>query len=607
MFRAWSIRKAVLALVAVTAAVAFLGLRANDMLDPEFLSAVIMESQPDTAPPNSRMQVMRMVEDAVAALNNAAEIAPSLDVRKSLATVEAARMIGTASGQSSPDLTKAESLAQGGPELAIDSSHAALCKVVETAAVSHGLPTDFLSRLLWQESSFRVDAVSPVGALGIAQFMPVTAAERGLADPLDPGQAIPASADFLSDLVERFGNLGLAAAAYNAGPRRVWEWLSGTGGMPEETRSYVAKITGLPVEYWRDQLPLAHEEGQPERPRLTPCTQVIAELASPLPAGEPVEPDADPHAGSELEMADAHDYDREARKLVGDAGEKEEPAAAEQEGQTPTVTSAQSAAAPNRPVGETAMSVEMRPAEQLTSSSALMREPVSEPEPVAESVVSPEPADPPAEQSAAVPGGNSEFDQSGADEALRTNPEPSPPELAAIPPQPEMPAPGSNEAASSPKPWGVQLVANPSEAAALASYRDLQKVHPDVLGSEEPLILRKPNPGMGAREVVNIRVAAESRADADELCRKLQEEGGACAVLKSSLQTWKPRSCEPGQCTRSMLRHGMPSAGAACSRRPGSTACSRGPLPVTPSSMSAAARESRLPATSSNRIAASAG
>ena len=80
---------------------------------------------------------------------------------------------------------------------------------------------------------------------------PGTAAERGLADPFDPEQAIPKAADLLADLRARFGNLGLAAAGYNAGPQRVADWLAGKGGMPAETRNYVLIVTGLDVEDWR--------------------------------------------------------------------------------------------------------------------------------------------------------------------------------------------------------------------------------------------------------------------------------------------------------------------------------------------------------------------
>ena len=85
---------------------------------------------------------------------------------------------------------------------------------------------------------------------GIAQFMPKTANERGLANPFDPEEAIPKSAELLADLKQRFGNLGLAAAAYNAGPARVANWLVGHGNLPAETGDYVLTITRHPVQDW---------------------------------------------------------------------------------------------------------------------------------------------------------------------------------------------------------------------------------------------------------------------------------------------------------------------------------------------------------------------
>jgi hypothetical protein len=87
-------------------------------------------------------------------------------------------------------------------------------------------------------------------AQGIAQFMPGTAAERGLLDPFDPVQALPKSAEFLRELVGEFGNLGLAAAAYNAGPRRVRDWLAGRGSLPAETQRYVQATTGRSAAEW---------------------------------------------------------------------------------------------------------------------------------------------------------------------------------------------------------------------------------------------------------------------------------------------------------------------------------------------------------------------
>src|SRR5256714_8739392 len=126
----------------------------------------------------------------------------------------------------------------------------ALCRMIESAAASHRLPVDFFTRLIWQESSFRPGVTSRAGAQGVAQFMPGTAQERRLADPFDPEQAIPKSAELLSELRARFGNVGLAAAAYNGGPARVENWLEGRGALPGETRNYVSLITGRTADEW---------------------------------------------------------------------------------------------------------------------------------------------------------------------------------------------------------------------------------------------------------------------------------------------------------------------------------------------------------------------
>ena len=73
--------------------------------------------------------------------------------------------------------------------------------------------------------------------------------EAGSNNPFDPEEAIPKSAELLADLKQRFGNLGLAAA-YNAGPARVANWLAGHGNLPAETRAYVLIIARHPVEDW---------------------------------------------------------------------------------------------------------------------------------------------------------------------------------------------------------------------------------------------------------------------------------------------------------------------------------------------------------------------
>jgi len=108
--------------------------------------------------------------------------------------------------------------------------------------------------LIWRESRFGHDAISPVGAMGIAQFMPDVAEKLSL-DAFDTRSALPASGRLLRTLRARFGNLGLAAAAYNAGPKRVSDWLEGRSGLPKETQDYVHLITGRPAAHWQSMKP----------------------------------------------------------------------------------------------------------------------------------------------------------------------------------------------------------------------------------------------------------------------------------------------------------------------------------------------------------------
>jgi hypothetical protein len=156
----------------------------------------------------------------------------------------------------------------------------AICLMIESAAKANDLPLEFFARVIWQESRFQSNAVGPLTrrgdrAQGIAQFMPGTASERRLLDPFDPVQALPKSAEFLSELRSQFGNLGLAAAAYNAGPRRVQEWLAGSGYMPQETRNYVLAITGTSVDNWAT----AAKNGKaPDRPPASSCRDLMALL-----------------------------------------------------------------------------------------------------------------------------------------------------------------------------------------------------------------------------------------------------------------------------------------------------------------------------------------
>src|SRR5205085_6171111 len=143
------------------------------------------------------------------------------------------------------------------------------------AARANNLPPAFLARLIWQESRFDPVSVSTAGAMGIAQFMAQTATEVGLNNPYDPVEALPASARLLSRLHREFGNLGLAAAAYNAGSGRIRDWLANRQSLPQETRNYVHIVTGHSAQSWTDDqsvlaLPTLLPSG-------TPCREINAD------------------------------------------------------------------------------------------------------------------------------------------------------------------------------------------------------------------------------------------------------------------------------------------------------------------------------------------
>ena len=197
-------------------------------------------------------------------------------------------------------------------------SQESICDALVTAAREHDLPIGFFIRLIWQESRFSTWALSPVGAQGMAQFMPATASAMGLEDPFDPLQALPFSAKLLRELRLQFGNLGLAAAAYNAGPGRVGDWLKKRRGLPEETRNYVTIITGHKPERWKDS-----DADNPLASRLServPCVQFddTPEYIPPPRDKPQVVEDAQPKGRKAL-LARVQDSKRKAGAKVADA------------------------------------------------------------------------------------------------------------------------------------------------------------------------------------------------------------------------------------------------------------------------------------------------
>lgn len=114
-----------------------------------------------------------------------------------------------------------------------------LWNLTEQAASEQGLEVELLGALIWAESQYCVDAVSPEGAVGLGQLMPGTARDLGV-DPTDPMQNLAGSARYFLEQYNAFGDWELALAAYNAGPGTVQRY----GGLPpyDETRRYVTTV-----------------------------------------------------------------------------------------------------------------------------------------------------------------------------------------------------------------------------------------------------------------------------------------------------------------------------------------------------------------------------
>lgn len=113
--------------------------------------------------------------------------------------------------------------------------------LARSAAMRHDIPADLFLRLVQQESGWNVGALSPKGAIGLAQLMPGTARQLGV-DPHDPVANLEGGARYLKMQYQAFGSWPLALAAYNAGPGAVQQY----GGIPPyaETQGYVQTIWG---------------------------------------------------------------------------------------------------------------------------------------------------------------------------------------------------------------------------------------------------------------------------------------------------------------------------------------------------------------------------
>lgn len=120
-------------------------------------------------------------------------------------------------------------------------------RLIAVNAAAYRVDPALVAAIVAHESAFDSRATSPAGAAGLMQLMPATAAALGVDDPYDPQQNLRGGTRYLRELLDRFPNIELAVAAYNAGPAAVERF----GGVPPyaQTRTYVRSV----LETYRSQ------------------------------------------------------------------------------------------------------------------------------------------------------------------------------------------------------------------------------------------------------------------------------------------------------------------------------------------------------------------
>ncbi|HFQ7450157.1 TPA: lytic transglycosylase domain-containing protein [Acinetobacter baumannii] len=188
-------------------------------------------------------------------------------------------------------------------------------QIISKVSKEQGVPENILYAVMRQESSYNPRAVSPVGAQGLMQLMPATAAELGLKgeDVWDPYKNVTAGAKYLKQMYTKFGSLAKGLAAYNAGPGRLQKALEKGGDnwsihLPKETRDYVASI-GKKMGY------------KPTDAELKAATKKLQQAKVPF-ANQPFVPLADGNSSRPGAQADILSM---AKQVLGGSGEVDNP------------------------------------------------------------------------------------------------------------------------------------------------------------------------------------------------------------------------------------------------------------------------------------------
>ena len=420
------------------------------------------------------------------------------------------------------------------PHLQTSDLGDSVCQMIETAARAHDLPPEFFARVIWQESRFRPDTVGPrrrngESAKGIAQFMPGTAAEKGLLDPFDPVQALPKAAHFLRELKDQFGNLGLAAAAYNAGSSRVRGWLAGARMLSVETRKYVAAVTGVPAEEWAkagarkaavktspncgELMALLQQSAPPQELGLSPAEEPLKSRSVELAKNDPIAAPVGPVRGDLV--APQH------KAPLSRGGMGKQPASPQGSGPSSNGSNSHNAQLAKNNPGTSVVT----PQQEASHSRGDMKQAASPKGPPPSSL------DAPAKSNAQIVKNDpiaARVDSSPSSEANGPGRFEANPPDSRLPKQPPRSAfaPEKHEFA-----WVVQLIGSGSEAGARAEYQEMQKKYATLLAAYQPIVLRTP---LGtAASWYRVRLGTTNRESAERLCAELRASGGSCLVQRN--------------------------------------------------------------------------